>query len=376
MFDKIWDNMREEDYLTESNAILIYLLSIGLNKTKTDIIQSDIDINALYKLASRHSLTALIGMVLKSNGVKLPEVWEKTISKAQFRYAHFQYETEKLFQWFEENRIWYMPLKGTVLQDYYPKPYMRQKGDADILVDPTKLHTVREHMESLGYSTKEFDNGYHDKYIKEPVCKYEIHSVLVSKGVKGYQYYRNIKERLLPIPGTKSGLQFTSEDFYVFLIVHAYKHWNAGGVGFRTLVDIYVWISSHELDWKYIEGELKKMEIFDWEKSIRNLTLKLLSVPSLTHQLTKEEEKLISYIADAGTFGTIENRVKHQDSKLGYFLHRLFPSISYFRERFPCFIPVFLPFYWLYWLMINLVKNTDHAKKEMGAILGIKKSED
>lgn len=61
------------------------------------------------------------------------------------------------------------------------------------------------------------------------------------------------------------------------MMVHAFKHYNAGGTGIRSLVDVYVYLSkkAEQMDWDYIEGELEKLDIDAFEKRFRVLAKKV-----------------------------------------------------------------------------------------------------
>ena len=74
--------------------------------------------------------------------------------------------------------IWYMPLKGTLLKDLYPKTGMREMADNDILFDASRCGDVKRIMESLGFEIKAYGTGPHDSYLKPPVSNFEMHRKL------------------------------------------------------------------------------------------------------------------------------------------------------------------------------------------------------
>ena len=95
--------------------------------------------------------------------------------------------------------IWYMPLKGSILKDYYPRYGMRQMGDNDILYDTDRQEDVVILMKERGYTVKCIDKNNQDDFLKLPVYNFEMHSVLCAKksNAAWYAYYRGIKDRLL-----------------------------------------------------------------------------------------------------------------------------------------------------------------------------------
>ena len=90
-------------------------------------------------------------------------------------FTTLEYERKAIFEEFGKNGIWYMPLKGAVLKDYYPLPVMRQMSDNDILFDASRADDVKMIMESLGFTSVYFDTGHQDDYQKAPVSHFEMH---------------------------------------------------------------------------------------------------------------------------------------------------------------------------------------------------------
>jgi len=67
-------------------------------------------------------------------------------------------------------KILYIPLKGCLVKEMYPKPEYREMSDLDILVkrgDAAKLKPV---MESLGYQCERFGFEKDDSYTKNHLC--------------------------------------------------------------------------------------------------------------------------------------------------------------------------------------------------------------
>lgn len=82
--------------------------------------------------------------------------------------------------------------------------------------------------------------------MKSPIA-FEFHKALFSeKEEKALaDYYSDIKKKLHQ-NDTSFEYSFTPEDCYIYLIAHEYKHYNYGGTGLRSLVDIYVYLR----EWK------------------------------------------------------------------------------------------------------------------------------
>ena len=162
-----------------------------------------------------------------------------------------------------------MPLKGSILKDWYPKPGMREMADNDILFDSSGRKQVRELFQNRGYKTVSFRKGNHDTYEKPPIYNFEMHVSLFQWTYKKLnEQYENVKENLLPVDGTAYQFTFTPEDFYVFALAHAYKHYCYSRTGIRTLTDIYVMNRhlSDFMDRDEVEKKLTHLGIAEYEE--------------------------------------------------------------------------------------------------------------
>ena len=317
---------------------MIYLAACGVNgiQPAADRVQG-MDLEKLYRISHIHSIDALVGMVLEKTGIRLPKVWSEKIAKAVRKVILFDMERTKLFSFMEEKGIWYLPLKGVILKDYYPAVGMRQMSDNDILFDADFSAEVQAYMESQGYKAEEVGMGNHDVYRKEPVYNFEFHNALYGWPSEKslIKYYSNIKERLILNDDSSYGYHFTDEDCYVYITSHAYKHYSGGGTGIRTLLDFYVYMKAKpELDFAYIEKECKVLGIADFEKRSRILCKKVFDAVSLREwdtlesQLSQEEVEMLAVYLSSGVYGTKERKIQNKVQKLKED-KKLFPKLRY-----------------------------------------------
>lgn len=357
--------------IDETSKQFIGILASVLNKKSIDAVNVS-DLTELRRFSDKHGMAALVGTALIENGIEIGEKWLAKINKAIFNYHNFLYETNKFTDWMNESGIWYVKLKGCAIEQYYSNPIFRQKSDVDVLVDPKRAKDIEKYMLLNGFK-RDPGTDSHDIYIKSPGYSFEIHNQLVSRGIAGYRYYKDIGAKLISTDGSCEK-KFTPEDFYIFTVVHAYKHWNNGGVGFRTLADLYLWIKANDMDFEYIESECKKIGVHEYEKLMRTLADKLFCNEDWESLLTEQEKKALAYIIDAGTFGNLQNRIKHIENKKEYFLTRMFPPVKYFRERFSVFIVPLYPIYWIYWITRNLIQNNSSAQELIKEIFKVNKN--
>lgn len=327
----------DADYISSAND-LIYIASCAVNSKAPDKLRVEtMNLEGLRVAAEGHSLSALAGYVLERAGIH-DEGLARDMAGAVRKYVRLEDWKRRIFQELEARKIWYMPLKGAILKDYYPASYTRQMTDCDILIDPSRACDVRDMMKGLGFDVKVWGKQTEDIYTMKPSVMFEIHKVLLDseRGEKIYGYYLGIKDKLLRDKGMIYRYHFSNEDFYIYMTAHEYKHYYTYGTGLRSLLDAYVFLKRFDgsLDIKYIESECEKLGISEFEALNRELALKVFEGESLS---SKERERL-NYMILSGTYGIMKNLV-HNDmkryGKLKYFVYRIFLPMEAVKTRYP-----------------------------------------
>ena len=381
--------------MEKTSEILIYLMACSLQGTKPEgALLANIDMEALHRLAKAHSVSAMVCMALEQTDVFQHAAettrlkWLDCKNKAVRKNMLLDAERHQLEKEFAEHGIWYMPLKGSILKDWYPKFGMREMADNDILFDASKRKEVKAIFQGRGYTVKGYNKSNHDEYEKPPIYNFEMHVSLFHGMYKELtEQYENVKERLLPVDGTAYQFAFTPEDFYVFVLAHAHKHYSHSGTGIRTLADIYIMNQKlgGTMNWEYVDSELRGLGIFSYERESRELAQKLFGIAELPMEanLSEVEQQMLAYYLGASTYGTIENWTLNQMQKLQpdggaitahtkqkYLLSRIFPGREWCKACAPTVYkyPVLLPFFWVWRLAVKGVKRRDIAKQELEAI--------
>ena len=322
---------------------LVYLVSCAVNEQKPDIEKvKAMDLEKLYRLSQFHLLTSVLSFALQEV-IPLPHAFDQEQKKTIRKMALFDIERSILLRKFEQAGIWYLPLKGIVLKEDYPKSAMREMHDNDILVDPTRMADIKAIMEQSGYTCKMYNLHNHDVYAKPPTLEFEIHHTLFDDDIlpdRFITYYADIKEKL-----QQNGYvcKMTDEDFYIYMLSHIYKHYIHGGTGLRSLLDVYVFLRKHtNLNKVYLHTELEKLRLTDFEQKMRNLSQKIFTdIP-----LTQQEQNDMDYFILSGNNGTFQQAEYHQmvrnldndDSKTAkyrYLKKRIFISGKTLQKQYP-----------------------------------------
>ena len=336
-----------------------------LTLLKSAIIQQKIALPEGFQLQdadehiNRHHIASLIyeGALLcniPQNDIRLLQLFQKYCKALQVSERQLR-ELERIYNAFEENGIDYMPLKGCKMKALYPKPELRNMGDADILIRTEQYDKIRSVMQSLQFT--EGEETVHELVWKSDALYLELHKHLIpSYNRDFYGYFGEGWARAKLLRGTQYTM--TPEDEFIFLFTHFAKHYRDGGIGCRHVVDLWVFLRSHpELDLDYIQTELKKLQLLDFYRNIR----RLISTWFEDQESDSRTDFLTEFIFASGSFGQIENRVLSRavrdanhsvlgvSGKLLYPWQTAFPGIKILREKYTILKkhPYMLPLVWL-----------------------------
>lgn len=352
---------------------LIELLSCAVNETECKLSPEEVDFDELYTLSKAHEVRSAVAFALESAGIADRRFTQAKL-KAKRKLGLFDIEREKICEKLSDAGIWYLPLKGIVMKEFYPRYGMREMSDNDILCDSTKMPQVREIMESLGYTCESYGEWNHDVYQKPPTLDFEMHHSLFKESDAPLlgKYYENVFDRLTHKGGCEYA--FTDEDFYIYMLAHTYKHFSNSGTGLRPLLDIYVYLTTHpELDLVYIAREVEILRLTEFERITRDLARKLFD----KEKLSEEDRELLPLFLDSSLYGTVEqqkyNRLTRlldgrdtKRSKTRYFFNRVFLNGDQLEKHYPFFAKNkwLLPILYLYRPFKGLFRRPKEIMRE------------
>ncbi len=346
---------------------LIYLAGCAVSGSVPDARRvARMDLQRLFLLAEEQTMAAAAAFALEAAGVRdenFVEARGKALRKAVFLDQDLHALTRRL----EDSGIWYMPLKGAVLKDYYPRFGMREMSDYDILYDEQHAEEVKKIMTELGYSVDEYNMHNVDSYEKLPVCRFELHRKLFSpyQDDRLYTYYKDIRRRLIPNEASSFGYHFSNEDFYIYMIAHEYKHHMSGGIGLRYLMDTCVFLRKfgQDLDEAYLRTELTKLGLLDFEHRNRAFASHLFEGA----EPDAAEQEALDYMLSSGTFGTVDHAVRNKVESLGggrrgklrYIRQRILIPLKTMESAYPFFYRhrLLIPFLYPYRLWKGLFRS-------------------
>lgn len=331
------------------------LVRSAVNGEKT-VLPNDFNWSAALRLAKRHQIIPLIYYGIINSEIRIPEdvfAQIENISYKSIAVSHSQlYELENLYRAFERSGIEYMPLKGAVIKQLYPRPEMRTMGDADILIKTEQYEKIRDIMRNAGF--KEADESDHELIWNKSNIHLELHKRLIPTYNKDYYAYYGDGWKLA-VPDTGSRYKMSDEDTFIYIFTHYAKHYRDGGIGIRHITDLYIYLSAKpDLNKKYIEAELKKLKLLDFY----NNTLHTLNVWLNGERSDEMSDFITEKIFESGSYGTYKAHIMSgavRASKSGgnvrikRIVKLIFLPYKYMCDKYPVLkkTPFLLPLMWL-----------------------------
>lgn len=346
-----------------------YFTEQSLSADEIDAVKQHLQGDELYNAAKKHDLTHLVGASLYkngflSNGGDIADKFNNAQAMAMYRYQMIAYEQTQMYECLEKNGIHFIPLKGAVLRNFYPQPWLRTSCDVDILIhenDLDKAITVLK--EQLGYSSDEKKGSHDVSLFSQTGIHLELH----------YTLYENMNiDEIWELSILKDGSQYhhlmSNEIFYCHQIAHIAKHFSYSGCGIRLFLDI--WLLNKAV--KYDKDELKRVLSYGNLWTFAEAVEKLVGVWFDGNEPDKLTKDMESYIFNSGIYGNLSNNViinqNRKGGKFKYAIDRIFPSIERMAYYYPSLrkYKFLLPFCYVARIgRIAFSKDSDRAIKEM-----------
>ncbi|MBQ9532247.1 MAG: nucleotidyltransferase family protein [Eubacterium sp.] len=349
---------------------LLHLVCCVLHSKEPKKAQG-VDFCALFELAKEQEIYNLInGIVQAADFVdkEAKELFRNQSMSELNRMIAISSQRSILLSKLSENKINHMLLKGLILKDYYPKESMRQMSDNDILIDEKRRNDAAEIMYELGYEAEDLTQNS-DDFFKEPYYAFELHRSLFDSESEFSPRFDNVWKNAKQDENNEYLYHMSKEDVYIFSICHMFKHYIKSCCGIRFLIDNYLFLEKEKdnLNWDYINGELEKNGLSDYEKQSRELSKKLFE----EKELDESDKKLLENYINYGLFGNKQGRIiqdySKSKNKFSYILRRLFPKKKDMIFNYPVLEkkPYLFPFMLIHRFfkgLFNIKKTSDELK--------------
>lgn len=297
----------------------------GKQIDRSQYVFSDEELILLHKLSKAHDLAHIVGDALIKNDLinndEVKSKFQKQIMLAAYRYEKINYELECLCKVLNEAEIPFIPLKGSVIRQYYPEPWMRTSCDIDILVHEEQVDQAAQRVvDTLGYTYKK--KNYHD-------------ISLMSGGGVHLELHFSIKENQKNIDALLTKCwdyaishrnyeyKFSNEFFLFHQLAHASYHFLNGGCGIRPILDVYLLEKKLAFDRGILNDMLMKTGIKTFFEALTRLSDAWFADGAYDDGICRMEK----FVLSEGVYGNDKNSIvisqQSEKGRLGYIFHRI-----------------------------------------------------
>lgn len=360
-----------------NEGYFLHLLKCALKSEQPLEAPDGIDFEKIYEISCRHDVENLTFLSLdkleKKIDEKLYRIWQEAYFK-RLKYCTIQdIALEELIKTFTANDIDCMPLKGSVIKNYYSEPDLRCMGDIDFLVREQNRQVVRDIMHGLGYEDDLLDDGQVDAFKRGKIDYVEIHYDFSAENHIMHDVFTIDWNKLVPTQ-TQHLYQMTFEDLYFFNTGHYVKNMHNKGMGLRGIVDTFVlWNKLNDEEKISLAKRFEDVSIDDFHSKLVKISDIWFNDAEDDGSLDDVQEYLVTRLTygDEKTLRVLETMYSDQtSSNAEYIWSKIFPSAEYLYRRFDikhkCFLV--LPLLWIMRIFSQLFGSKEkwnYAKRQM-----------
>ena len=334
---------------------------------------SDDDYEKLLQIGKKQSILPIIWSGLKKLGCSEEKInsFEKARLKDTRDFVLRNHFYNTICESLNSKKISYVPLKGSVLRDLYPEPWMRTSCDIDILVHEYDIDAAITAIED-STDFRKVKRGFHDISFNNKSVHFELHFSIIENMpdidrvlLNAWDYTEN----------TGDGYKYIFfPEYQIFhVLAHMSYHLRCGGLGIRPFIDLWLLRTRTEYDEKILSQLLEKAGILTfYEKCCA-----MLGVWLYGDEYTPELSALEEYCLAGGVYGSkeIASAAALRDGKgLKYFKRRLFISRTALEGANPKLkkYPFLLPFFQVKrWFNLKDERKRKRIAKELNGTLTI-----
>lgn len=314
---------------------LFPVIACALDSSKSLPELSEDDLRALYRVSVQHSISPIVWYALKDLefDAKLKDALMKSYRMEQKSFIHKDLALAGIEAALDEAGIAYIPLKGSVLRELYPKPWMRTSCDIDVLVHEEDIDSA---VSAVADNTDLafFKRNFHDVSLVNDNVHLELHFSLKEDMESIDRLLGSVWEHARQKDGCL--YEMTPEYLVFHIAAHMAYHMVHGGLGVRPYLDL--WLLRNSESFSFDEDKLKAMCRECGILTFYETSCRLLDCWFCGGEGDAAIEKLEEYCLNGGVFGSGETTLaaKQREHKgAAYILHRLFMRPELLKEEYP-----------------------------------------
>lgn len=337
----------------------------------------------LYSLSAKHDLAHFVGDALSRENLLGQDTvsvqFKETAFRAFYRYERSKYELMQICQALNQAQIPFIPLKGSIIRDLYPEPWLRTSCDIDILVHEEDLEkAVSVLVSEKQYSASE-KKDFHDISLYSPSGLHlELHFNIRESIPQLDSVLDSVWQYAAPSKEMPYRYELSNEFLLFHIVAHMSYHFTAGGCGIRPFLDLWLLEKNLDIQEETFTALLKAAQLLKFYHQSQQLSLVWLEGEKHTEITTQMEH----YIILGGVYGTMKNKVLVQQQKKrgkwSYVFYRIFLPYEKLKILYPILEkkPWLTPFAQVCrWFQVAFDGRAKNAMRELSYNQAIPKSQ-
>lgn len=336
--------------------------------------------DTLYKLSKHHDVAHLVSYAIEKNKIPLPQTEPMKKFRKQHPIAVIRYEAmdavyTQLCETLENEKIPFVPLKGSVIRKLYPEPWMRTSCDIDILVREEDLdRAVKVLREQYSYDSDNHRDFHDVSLFSKNGTHLELHFNIMENMKNVDTVLSKVWEYAKPSVEGSYMYELSSEFLIYHVLAHMSYHVLNGGCGLRSFIDLYLIEKKVQYDEQKLCDICREGGLLAFKTAAENLASVWME--------NKEHDNVTitfeKYIINGGTYGNLEvaSEIKHVSNggKGKYILTRIFQPYCILKEKYPVLrkhkwlLPVCQVRRWIYILSSDRKKLASRLFKAGGKL--------
>lgn len=353
---------------------LILLRSALVNRTaKKEELSDDFNINDVLRLAYHHKLwhmilSAIPKELLPNNIDCRAELFKRISAQASLTSSFLRL-------WTSMQQAGFHPfvVKGILCRSIYPQPELRPSSDEDLYISDEEFESCCCFLQSKGLTPSQTTFSDHDEigWKGSNGIYIELHRNLFEgkslDTLKDFFAIETLKKESYPTQHGISVDSMTPHVHFLYLLLHAYKHFIHSGFGIRQICDIGLWAQKYgdRIDWEKLSEQCDTAGIKSFAAAIFGIAKLELN---LSFDIPENWERPIEYCMPmlkdtlaGGIYGTatpdrihsvsltLNSVGKTKKARNLSILRSVFPTVDSLTGRYPLLkkYPFLLPAAWI-----------------------------
>lgn len=314
---------------------------------------SSTQLSALFALARSHKVLPIVFEAVRratwaDAGAEVADC-KKQVMLQVVRQAQMSQAALAAYEHLQSQGLHPLILKGTVCGRLYPCTDHRISGDEDFYISAEERAQCIRALEEFGLTAWD-ERGESWSMTGSPV-HIELHSRLFSPdhilGAELEQLFEQGFSRVETYEAEPGRLvnSFDPHLHFLYLILHAFKHFLYSGFGIRQICDIGLWARQYadRIDWAQLYRECAGVRCVEFAAAVFRIAHEVLeidfTVPAPWQSVCVDPLPLLQDVLEAGIYGSASSARVHSAVALtqpkSSPIKALFPSRSYMLERYP-----------------------------------------